>query len=130
MHTNTADSVHRDWFFRLLLCTTRRLSDYVHRDSVFCPLVRVSVYVANEPVQCFSVSQSVRRTERCRLCSQGQRLCALAYVILCDLQQPVQMLQTTGARRHQFVYAEPYRFRAMHGQIDKNIYSHSVDIKT
>ena len=40
--------------FRLLFCTTHRLSDYVHRDSVFCPLVRVSVYVANELVQCFS----------------------------------------------------------------------------
>ena len=35
MHTNTADLVHRDWFFYLLLCTTHRLADSVHRDSIF-----------------------------------------------------------------------------------------------
>ena len=41
-------------FFRLLFCTTHNIAVSVHRDSVFCPLVRVTVYIANEPVQCFS----------------------------------------------------------------------------
>ena len=129
MHTNTADYVHRDWFFvyysarrteLLIMCTGTAFLSTSARDCIRCQWA----------CAVFFVSESVRRTERCRLCAQGQRLCALAYVIVCDLQQPVQLLLTTGARRHRFIYAKPYRLMAMHGQNDKKIYRHSVDRKT
>jgi hypothetical protein len=126
MHTNTAFSVHRLGFF-VYYSARRRLCAQGQR---FCPLVRVTVYVVNELVLCFSFQNLCDAQKKCRLCAQGLRLCTLAYVIVSVLQQPVQLLLTTGARRHRFIYAKPYRLMAMHGQNDKKIYRHSVDRKT